>query len=154
MGRNRTSNSNTLLEKSQISSNRGTKRQLNSSSLNNNITTSPNQNSYLPILPKYEAAAALFGVMAPRDGSYPPTSLPSTTGLHPFYLPPSLHLGAGGHPINQYSMSASIGQILEQLHSQNQSLAKVLPQNDIKTEVKQEVEESKKDTEEDVDENR
>lgn len=152
MGRNRTS-STTLLEKSQITSNRGPKRQQINSSLNNNITSSPNQNSpYLPILPKYEAAAALLSVMAPRDGSYPPTSLPSTTG-YPFYYPPGLHLGANGPQISPYTMSASLGQLLEQLQ-QNQIQSRNIPPTDVKPEVKEEVEERKEIKEEEMDENR
>lgn len=135
MGRNRTS-SNTLLDKNQLSVSRAPKRPI--SALNNNITTSPNHNSpYLPILPKYsEAAAAFLSVMAPRDG-YPPNSLASTPALNPFYMPPSLHLGASGHQISPYSVSASIGQLLEQL--QTQSPRQIPPveikQEDIKTEV-------------------
>lgn len=57
-------------------------------SLNNNVSTSPNHNTYLPILPKYSEAAAAFL-------------------QHPFYMP-------AGPTIAPYSMP-SLGHILEQL---------------------------------------
>lgn len=145
MGRNRTS-SNTLLDKNQLQANRAPKRPTVANSLNNNITTSPNHNSpYLPILPKYsEAAAAFLSVMAPRDGSYPPTSLSSTPGLHPFYMtPPALHLGASGHPMSPYTMQASLGQLLEQLQTSHSPHSRVpLPVSETTTDIKTEHDDS------------
>ncbi|KAJ8980222.1 hypothetical protein NQ317_010219 [Molorchus minor] len=57
--RTRAPTNNALLDKNSSQNLRGTKRP-NISPINNNITTSPNHNSYLPILPKYSEAAAAF----------------------------------------------------------------------------------------------
>lgn len=119
MGRNRASSaSNSLLDKNHQSPSSRLQKRSSTTSLNNNITTSPNHNSYLPILPKYSeaAAAAFLSVMAPRDPSYPPPT--STPAMHPFYMtPPALHLGPTGHPMSPYTMPASLGQLLEQLQT-------------------------------------
>lgn len=65
-------------------------------SINNNLSTSPNHNSYLPILPKYSEAAAAF--------------LQANTSIPPFYLaPPSLH------SMSPYSMPG-LGHLFEHLH--------------------------------------
>lgn len=65
-------------------------------SINNNLSTSPNHNSYLPILPKYsEAAAAAF--------------LQANSPISPFYLAPP-----GLHSMSPYSMP-TLGHLFEQL---------------------------------------
>lgn len=72
---------------------------------NNNVSTSPNHNAYLPLLPKYtEAAAALLH-----------SSIAATSGPHPFYLPTGF-MGASNHAISPYSIP-SLGHLLEQLAS-------------------------------------
>ncbi|XP_063912903.1 zinc finger protein 1 isoform X4 [Zophobas morio] len=95
LGRTRApSNASSLLDKSAPPQSRPLKRS-NISPINNNLATSPNHNSYLPILPKYSEAAAAFL---------------QSSSLPPFYLaPPNL-------PITPYSMP-SLGHIFEQLQS-------------------------------------
>ncbi|CAH1186941.1 unnamed protein product [Phyllotreta striolata] len=93
--------SNSMLDKNTQPNLRAAKRS-NISPINNNITTSPNHNSYLPILPKYPEAAAAFLQ----------SSLQS-----PFYLGPPSILNA--HAISPYSIP-SLGHILEQLQHQHQ----------------------------------
>lgn len=103
LGRTRGSPGNSLLDKSLSQGSRGSKR-IPTNPLNNNITTSPNHNAYLPILPKYtEAAAALLH-----------TSLASNHAIHPFYIPPTSLLNNAGPTITPYSMP-SLNHILEQL---------------------------------------
>lgn len=77
---------------------------------NNNLTTSPNHNSYLPILPKYSEAAA---------AAFLQSSLASNSSMSPFYLTPPGLLNAS-HPITPYSMP-NLGHIFEQLHQQQAS---------------------------------
>lgn len=122
LGRSRPSNPN-LLDKSQ---NRSIKRS-NISPINNNLTTSPNHNNYLPILPKYSEAAAAFL---------------QSSSIPPFYLaPPNL-------PITPYSMP-TLGHIFEQLQQQNPSplrppiLDTINPEdyNSLQTQIKQEEDE-------------
>lgn len=93
LGRTRTPTSaNALLDKSGANG-RNVKRPL-PNALNNNISTSPNHNAYLPLLPKYtEAAAALLH-----------SSITGSSGVHPFYLSPSI-LHASNHAISPYSIS-------------------------------------------------
>lgn len=93
LGRTRTPTANALLDKSSTNT-RNLKRPV-PNSLNNNISTSPNHNAYLPLLPKYtEAAAALLH-----------SSITGSSGVHPFYLSPSSLLHASNHPISPYSIS-------------------------------------------------
>lgn len=93
LGRTRTPTANALLDKS-IATSRNLKRPL-PNSLNNNISTSPNHNAYLPLLPKYtEAAAALLH-----------SSITGSSGVHPFYLSSTSLLHASSHAISPYSIS-------------------------------------------------
>lgn len=90
LGRTRTPNNSILDKQSQqqpLHNRSNIKQRANISPINNNLPTSPNHNSYLPILPKYsEAAAAAL--------------------LQPFYLaPPSL---LNVHP---YSLSHLLDQL-------------------------------------------
>ncbi|CAH1101279.1 unnamed protein product, partial [Psylliodes chrysocephalus] len=106
---------NSLLDKN-TQHNRGAKRS-NISPINNNITTSPNHNSYLPILPKYPEAAAAFLQ----------SSLSGNPTIPPFYLGPPSILSA--HAISPYSIP-SLNHILEQLqqqHQQNQQQSPLRP---------------------------
>ncbi|RZC38840.1 zinc finger protein 1, partial [Asbolus verrucosus] len=101
LGRTRAPAANALLDKN-AAQNRTLKR-TNISPINNNITTSPNHNSYLPILPKYSEAAAAFLQ----------SSLATNSSIPPFYLAPPNLLNTG-HPITPYSMP-NLGHIFEQL---------------------------------------
>ncbi|KAI4459768.1 histone h4 transcription factor-related [Holotrichia oblita] len=105
LGRTRAPASNSLLDKSSSQA-RGPKRPP-SNPLNNNLTTSPNQNGYFPILPKYTeaAAAAIFQ-----------STLASNPTMHPFYIPPPSMLNAAGHTITPYSMP-TLGQLFEHLQA-------------------------------------
>ncbi|CAG9823314.1 unnamed protein product [Phaedon cochleariae] len=110
LGRTRPPTSNPLLDKSLPQQNSRAPKRPNISPMNNNISTSPNHNSYLPILPKFPEAAAAFLQ----------SSLAGSQTLPPFYLAPPSMLNAS-HPISPYSMP-SLGHILEQLqHHQQQS---------------------------------
>lgn len=82
----------------------------NISPINNNIATSPNHNSYLPILPKYSEAAAAFIQ----------SSIAANSSMGPFYLTPPALL----NPPHQspYGMP-TLGQILDQLQQQRHSPA-------------------------------
>lgn len=80
LGRTRAPPSNSMVKKERMPT----------GPLNNNISTSPNHNTYLPIFPKYSEAAAAFL-------------------QHSMYMPP-------GPTITPYSMP-SLGHILEQLQS-------------------------------------
>ncbi|KAJ8921790.1 hypothetical protein NQ315_008419 [Exocentrus adspersus] len=106
LGRARAPQSNPLLDKNVQQNLRGQKRS-SISPINNNITTSPNHNKYLPILPKYTeaAAAALFQ-----------SSLAGNPAMPPFYLAPPSLLNAG-HSISPYSVP-TLGHLLEQLQQQ------------------------------------
>ncbi|KAG5890373.1 hypothetical protein JTB14_010874 [Gonioctena quinquepunctata] len=108
LGRTRAPPNNSLMDKSSQQNVRVPKRP-NMSPMNNNITTSPNHNSYLPILPKYSEAAA---------AAFLQSSLAGGTTLPPFYLAPPGMLNAA-HPISPYSMP-SLGHILEQLQQHQQ----------------------------------
>ncbi|KAF5295561.1 hypothetical protein FQR65_LT10424 [Abscondita terminalis] len=103
LGRTRGSPGNALLDKSQSQTNRSNKR-MPGNPLNNNLTTSPNHNAYLPILPKYTEAAAAFLH----------TSLATNHAIHPFYIPPASLLNNSGPTISPYPMP-SLTHILEQL---------------------------------------
>ncbi|XP_023012553.2 zinc finger protein 1 isoform X2 [Leptinotarsa decemlineata] len=111
--------SNSLMDKNSQQNVRVPKRP-NINSINNNITSSPNHNSYLPILPKYSEAAAAAFLQSSLAGS--PT-------IPPFYLAPPSMLNAT-HPISPYSMP-SLGHILEQLqhHQQHSPLRPPLMEN-------------------------
>lgn len=107
LGRTRAPSNTSLLDKNVQQSLRGPKRS-SMSPINNNITTSPNHNKYLPILPKYSeaAAAALFQ-----------SSLAGNPTMSPFYLAPPSLLSAG-HPISPYTVP-TLGHLLEQLQQQS-----------------------------------
>lgn len=87
------------------------------SQLNNNIA--PNGNSFLPILPKYnEAAAAFFASMSSQDNNFhrPPLGQPA---ISPFYMPHGMPMSPASG-IAPYSFPASLSQLFEQLSSQYQ----------------------------------
>lgn len=113
LGRTRIPSNNSLLEKSPNVSTRGPKRST-SNPLNNNITTSPNHNAYLPILPKYSEAAAAFL-----------HSSLANTAMHSFYLTPSAMLNPAGHALSPYTVP-NFGHILEQLQSASPHRAPIL----------------------------
>ncbi|XP_028039113.1 zinc finger protein 1 isoform X2 [Bombyx mandarina] len=71
------------------------------SQLNNNIPS--NGNTFLPILPKYNEAAAFFASMSSQDSNFhrPPLGQPA---LNPFYLPPGLPMSPASG-ITPYSLS-------------------------------------------------
>ncbi|XP_023309886.1 zinc finger E-box-binding homeobox protein zag-1 [Anoplophora glabripennis] len=117
LGRSRAPSNSSLLDKNVQQNLRGPKRS-SMSPINNNITTSPNHNKYLPILPKYSeaAAAALFQ-----------SSLAGNPTMSPFYLAPPSLLNAG-HPISPYTVPA-LGHLLEQLQQQSaQRMSPLAPQ--------------------------
>lgn len=101
LGRTRAPTTNSLLDKNAQNA-RGIKRP-HPSHLNNNLTTSPNHNAYLPILPKYTEAAAAFLQ----------SSLAGNSALPPFYITPPGILNTG-HAISPYSIP-SLSHLLEQL---------------------------------------
>ncbi|XP_049820641.1 zinc finger protein 1 isoform X3 [Aethina tumida] len=102
LGRTRAPSTNSLMDKSQ----RIPKRP-SMSSINNNIQSSPNHNSYMPILPKFSEAAA---------AAYLQSSLAANPNIPPFYLtPPSLLAGRQG--VNPYSLP-QVGHLLELLQYQ------------------------------------
>ncbi|CAH2105190.1 unnamed protein product [Euphydryas editha] len=85
------------------------------SQLNNNIA--PNGNSFLPILPKYnDAAAAFFASMSSPESNFhrPPLGQP---GINPFYMPPGMPM-TPANGIAPYSFPTSLSQLFEQLASQ------------------------------------
>lgn len=95
LGRTRTpTTANSLLDKTATSS-RNIKRPL-PNSLNNNISTSPNHNAYLPLLPKYTEAAAAALLHS---------SITGNSAVHPFYLSPTSLLHASSHTISPYPIS-------------------------------------------------
>ncbi|KAF5297483.1 hypothetical protein FQA39_LY12077 [Lamprigera yunnana] len=102
LGRTRGTHGNALLDKSPSQTNRN--KRIMGNPLNNNLTTSPNHNAYLPILPKYTEAAAAFLH----------TSLASNHAIHPFYIPPTSLLNNSGPTISPYTMP-SLNHLLEQL---------------------------------------
>ncbi|XP_038223049.1 zinc finger protein 1 isoform X1 [Zerene cesonia] len=91
------------------------------SQLNNNIT--PNGNSFLPILPKYNEAAAFFASMSSQEANYhrPPLGQP---GLNPFYMPPGMPMSPESG-IAPYSFPASLSQLFQQLASQQYQQRKI-----------------------------
>ncbi|XP_045766019.1 zinc finger protein 1 isoform X1 [Maniola jurtina] len=85
------------------------------SQMNNNIA--PNNSSFLPILPKYnEAAAAFFASMSTQENNFhrPPLGQP---GMNPFYMPPGMPMSPASG-IAPYSFPASLSQLFEQIASQ------------------------------------
>ncbi|KAJ8961599.1 hypothetical protein NQ314_005916 [Rhamnusium bicolor] len=107
LGRTRAPSNNSLLDKNSQQNLRVPKRS-NISPINNNITTSPNHNTYLPILPKYSEAAA---------AAFLQSSLAGNPSMPPFYLAPPSLLNSG-HPMSPYSMP-TLGHLLEQLQQQS-----------------------------------
>ncbi|XP_047528453.1 zinc finger protein 1 isoform X1 [Vanessa atalanta] len=92
------------------------------SQLNNNIA--PNGNSFLPILPKYnDAAAAFFASMSTPENNFhrPPLGQP---GINPFYMPPGMPLSPA-NGIAPYSFPTSLSQLFEQLASQQYHQRKI-----------------------------
>ncbi|KAL3279000.1 hypothetical protein HHI36_016516 [Cryptolaemus montrouzieri] len=77
-------------------------KQANDSPMNNNISSSPDHNSYLPILPKYSEAAAAFLQ----------SSLAANSPMAPFYLTPPTLLNTP-HP-HSYNLP-TLSQILDQI---------------------------------------
>ncbi|KAF7286259.1 hypothetical protein GWI33_006553 [Rhynchophorus ferrugineus] len=107
-GRNRTLLNSNILDKNVQQGLKGPKR-TSVSSINNNITTSPNHNSpFMPILPKYSEAAAAAALFQ--------SQLASNASVSPYYLTPHSLLNSG-HPMNAYV--PNIGHILEQFHQRN-----------------------------------
>ncbi|CAG9559476.1 unnamed protein product [Danaus chrysippus] len=91
------------------------------SQLNNNIT--PNGNSFLPILPKYNEAAAFFASMSSQENNFlrPPLGQP---GLNPFYMPPGMPMSPA-NGIAPYTFPTSLSQLFEQLASQHYQQRKI-----------------------------
>lgn len=83
------------------------------SQLNNNIT--PNGNSFLPILPKYNDAAAFFASMSSPENNFHRAPL-GQPGINPFYMPPGMPLSPASG-IAPYSIPASLSQFFETLAS-------------------------------------
>ncbi|XP_049870034.1 zinc finger protein 1 isoform X2 [Pectinophora gossypiella] len=83
------------------------------SQLNNNIP--PNGNSFLPILPKYNEAAAFFASISSQDNNFHRAPL-AQTGMNPFYMPPGMPMSPASG-ITPYSFPASLSQLFEQLAS-------------------------------------
>lgn len=104
LGRTRAPTSNQVLDKN--SQNARTLKRPHPNPLNNNITTSPNHNAYLPILPKYTEAAAAFLQ----------SSLAGNPAMTPFYITPPSLLNSSGHAISPYTIP-SLTHLLEQLQS-------------------------------------
>ncbi|XP_018328543.1 zinc finger protein 1 isoform X2 [Agrilus planipennis] len=96
LGRTRGPPPNSLIDKNRVH-----KRPSNSS-LNNNIATSPNHNTYLPMLDKFSEAAAT---------AFLQNSMASTPRMHPFYITSPNMLSSSGVAISPYSLPY----ILEQL---------------------------------------
>ncbi|VVC90972.1 unnamed protein product [Leptidea sinapis] len=82
------------------------------SQLNNNIATNGN---FLPIMPKYNEAAAFFASMSQDPNLYRPHL--GQPGLNPFYMPPGMPMSPEGG-ITPYSFPASLSQLFQQLASQ------------------------------------
>ncbi|RVE48116.1 hypothetical protein evm_007176 [Chilo suppressalis] len=95
------------------------------SQLNNNIA--PNGNSFLPILPKYNeaAAAAFFASMSSQENNFhrPPLAQP---GINPFYMPPGMPMSPASG-ITPYSFPTSLSQLFEQLASSQYQQRKIEP---------------------------
>lgn len=93
------------------------------SQLNNNIA--PNGNSFLPILPKYNeaAAAAFFASMSSQENNFhrPPLAQP---GMNPFYMPPGMPMSPASG-IAPYSFPTSLSQLFEQLASSQYQQRKI-----------------------------
>lgn len=118
LGRTRMPTNNSLLEKNANLNARGPKR-TSSNPLNNNITTSPNHNAYLPILPKYTEAAAAFL-----------QSSLANPAMHSFYLTPPAMLNPSGHAISPYSVP-NLGHLLEQLQSASPHRAPIVDTHEL-----------------------
>lgn len=80
------------------------------SQLNNNI--GPNGNSFLPILPKYNEAAAFFATMSQDNNYHRPTL--GQPGINPFYMPPGMPMSPA-NGIAPYSFPASLTCLFEQI---------------------------------------
>lgn len=92
------------------------------SQLNNNIA--PNGSSFLPILPKYnEAAAAAFFASMSQDNNFhrPPLAQP---GINPFYMPPGMPMSPASG-IAPYSFPTSLSQLFEQIASSQYQQRKI-----------------------------
>ena len=88
--------------------------------INNNLASSPNQNGYFPILPKYTEAAAAFLQ----------NTLAANQAISPFYITPPSILNATSHTINSYSMQ----QFLEHLQNSSPRRAQILPAHEANAE--------------------
>ncbi|KAM3956656.1 Zn finger homeodomain 1 isoform 1-T1 [Aphomia sociella] len=92
------------------------------SQLNNNIA--PNGNSFLPILPKYnEAAAAFFASMSSQENNFHRAPL-GQPGMNPFYMPPGMPMSPASG-ITPYSFPTSLSQLFEQLASSQYQQRKI-----------------------------
>lgn len=96
---------NALLDKNSQHNGRMLKR-CNDSPMNNNISNSPDHNSFLPLLPKYSDATAAFIQ----------SSLAANSPVAPFYLTPPALLNAP-HPHN-YNFP-TLSQILDHIQQRN-----------------------------------
>ncbi|XP_045465289.1 zinc finger protein 1 isoform X2 [Harmonia axyridis] len=97
---------NSLMDKNVHQNGRLLKR-CNDSPMNNNISNSPDHNSFMPILPKYTDAAA---------AAFLQSSLAATSPVAPFYLTPPALLNAP-HPHN-YNFP-TLSQILDHIQQRN-----------------------------------
>lgn len=80
------------------------------SQLNNNIGT--NGTSFLPILPKYNEAAAFFATMSQENSFHRPGL--GQPGMNPFYMPPGMPMSPA-NGIAPYSFPASLTCLFEQI---------------------------------------
>ncbi|KOB77554.1 putative zinc finger protein [Operophtera brumata] len=83
------------------------------SQLNNNIAS--NGNSFFPILPKYNEAAAFFASMSSQENNFHRPHL-GQPGMNPFYMPPGMPMSPASG-ITPYSLPSSLSQLFEQLAS-------------------------------------
>ncbi|CAG5052536.1 unnamed protein product [Parnassius apollo] len=91
------------------------------SQLNNNIV--PNGNSFLPIMPKYNDAAAFFASMSSQENNFHRTPL-GQPGINPFYMPPGMPMSPASG-IAPYSFPTSLSQLFEQIASTQYQQRKV-----------------------------
>ncbi|KAJ0179064.1 hypothetical protein K1T71_005839 [Dendrolimus kikuchii] len=83
------------------------------SQLNNNLP--PNGSNFLPILPKYNEAAAFFASFSSQENNFhrPPLGQP---GINPFYMPPGMPMSPASG-IAPYSFPATLSQFFEHIAS-------------------------------------
>ncbi|CAH2072056.1 unnamed protein product, partial [Iphiclides podalirius] len=88
---------------------------MDASQLNNNIV--PNGNSFLPIMPKYNDAAAFFASMSSQENNFHRPAL-GQPGI-PFYIPPGMPMSPASG-IAPYSFPTSLSQFFEQIRTSTQ----------------------------------